>query len=196
MKKYILFFALVAFSATSHAYLSLLTTGDMLQPQQFQIMTYLENAFNKYDGVNVNARGSLGFTEDLQGDFEIGLGEFDVMLGGYVKWVPIPDVEGQPAIGIRTGISYINWDHYSQTSIVGMPFLSKGVPTDYGKFTPYTGLPLGINSNSDDTNFFARLALGSEWTHPDQPQLHGIAELAFGLSKSFSSLNIGGSYDF
>jgi hypothetical protein len=196
MKKLALFLILFAFSGSSHAYLSLLSTGEMLKPEQFQVMTYVESVFNKYKGTNVNARGSLGFTDELQGDFEIGLGEFDVTLGAYVKWVPIPDVDDQPAIGVRAGLSYLNWDDFSQTSIVAMPFLSKGFVTDHGKFTPYTGIPLGINSNDDDTYFFARIAFGSEWTHPDQPHLHAIAEVAFDLSKSFSSINAGGSYDF
>lgn len=198
MKKSIalLLLSISSFASTSHAYLSLLSTGEILEQNQFQVMGYIESVFNKYDGTNLNARGSLGLAEDLQADIEIGVGEFDVMLGAFAKWVPIPDVNDQPAVGVRAGLSYLNWDDFSQTSIVAMPFVSKGFETNWGKFNPFTGIPFGINSNDDDTYFMARIAFGTEWTHDDNKQLHAIGEIAFDLSKSFSSINAGASYDF
>lgn len=178
------------------AYQSLLSTGDMVQPEKFQLLGYIENIFDDLDGFNANVRGTYGITDELQGDLELGAGEFDVMLGAFLKWVPIPDYEKQPAIGVRAGLSYFDTDRYSQTSITAMPFVSKGVESPQGRFTPYIGFPLAINSNSNDTFFSSRIAFGTEWTHPEQKQIHVVGELGLELSKSFNSLTIGASYDF
>lgn len=197
MKKVILFLALLTWAPTSFAYQSLLTTGDLLEPDQFQIMGYIESIFDELDGVNVNARGTYGLNDEMQIDMEVGIGDLDIMLGGFLKWVPIPDYDKQPAIGVRAGVSYINTDAYSQTSISAMPFVSKGIPdTPHGKFTPYLGLPLAWNSNKNDDYFSARIVLGTEWTPAQQQDVHVVTELGLDLSKSFNSLSVAGSYDF
>lgn len=196
MTKILFILATLFFANFAMAYQSLLSTGDMVQPQQFQVLGYIESIFDELDGVNANVRGTYGMTDELQGDLELGVGEFDVMLGAFIKWVPIPDYEKQPAIGVRAGISYIDTDRYSQTSISAMPFVSKGVDSPQGRFTPYIGFPLAVNSNSNDTYFSSRIAFGTEWTHPEQKQIHVVAELGLELSKSFNSLTVGASYDF
>jgi hypothetical protein len=184
-------------SFSANAYQSLMTSGDLLQPETFQVLPYLESIFDDpIDGLNLNTRLTYGINDELQTDFEIGTGEMDVMLGAFLKWVPIPDYEKQPAIGVRGGISYINTDAYSQTSISAMPFISKGIETQYGRIVPYLGLPLAMNSNKDDTFFSSRLAFGTEWTHPEHKVCHAVAELGLELSKSFSSLSVGAAYDF
>lgn len=177
-------------------YQSLMTSGDMVQPDKFQVMGYIENIFNDLDGVNANVRGTYGINDELQADMEIGSGNFDVMLGAFLKWVPIPDFEKQPALGVRAGFSYINTDKYSQTSVSAMPFVSKGIDSVNGRFVPYFGLPFAVNSNKNSTYFSSRIAVGAEWTHPEYKQFHGVAELGLELSKSFGSFNIGASYDF
>lgn len=184
------------FSFSAYGYQSLMTTGDLIQPETFQVLGYVESIFDELDGVNINVRGNYGINDELQGDVEIGAGELDVILGAFLKWVPIPDYEKQPAIGVRAGISYIDSNLYSQTSITAMPFVSKGIETPNGRFVPYIGFPLAFNSNKNDDYFSSRIAFGTDWTHPEQKQLHVIAELGLELSKSFSSLSVGASYDF
>ena len=196
MSKLLIVLGLFVFSGKAQAYQSLLTSGDMLQPQTYQIMPYLESIFDDIDGLNINSRLTYGFNEELQGDFEVGIGELDVMLGAFLKWVPIPDYEKQPALGVRAGLSYIDTNRYSQTSVSAMPFVSKGIETPHGRIVPYLGIPLAFNSNSDDTYFSSRLVLGTEWTHPEHKRCHAIAELGLELSKYFSSLTVGASYDF
>lgn len=197
MKK-IIILGIITFSSISQAYMSLMTTGDMVEANQFQALGYLEHIFNRYDGTNINARGTMGINDELSGDIELGLGELDIMIGAFAKWVPIPDHDKQPAIGIRGGISYIDEDSFTQTSITAMPFLSKSFNTEYGKYTPFGGIPFGLNSNDKDDYFTARLALGTEWTPADEEfkQLRVIGELGFNLSKSFGSFNLGASWNF
>lgn len=195
IKKMMILYAIL-FSFSAYGYQSLMTTGDLIQPETFQVLGYVESIFDELDGVNINVRGNYGINDELQGDIELGAGELDVMLGAFLKWVPIPDYEKQPAIGIRAGLSYIDSDRYSQTSITAMPFISKGIESPNGRFVPYIGFPLAINSNKNDDYFSSRIAFGTDWTHPDQKQLHVIAELGLELSKSFNSLSIGASYDF
>lgn len=195
IKKLIILCALL-FNFSAYGYQSLMTTGDIIQPESFQVLGYVESIFDELDGVNINVRGNYGINDELQGDLELGAGELNVMLGAFLKWVPIPDYEKQPAIGVRAGISYIDADVYSQTSITAMPFVSKGIDSPNGRFVPYIGFPFAINSNKNDNYFSSRIAFGTDWTHPDQKQVHVIAELGIELSKSFNSFNVGASYDF
>lgn len=173
--------------------MSLMTTGDILQKNQVQGLGYLEF----WRGTNANARLSVGINEELQGDFEVGSGDIDFMTSANLKWVPFPDYERQPALGIRGGLTYIDTDRYSQTSVVATPFASKAFESPHGKFAPYAGVPLAVNSNSDDTFFTARMIVGLEWTPINMSNFHVIGEGGLKISnKSFGSVNIGAAYDF
>jgi len=193
----------------SQAYLSLMTTGDIVPTGQFQLLGFLENSFDDIDyiknrppnspdsdGLSLNGRASYGLNEDMQIDLEIGFGEFDYMIGGFLEWVPFPDADNQPAVGFRGGFVYVDTDNSSQTSITVMPFASKSFQSDHGKFVPYVGLPLALNSNDSENYFAARLAMGTEWTHPEYPLVHVIGEFDFELSKSFTSFSVGAAFDF
>lgn len=189
----LVFIVSVFFISQGNAYMGLMTTGDILQNNQVQGLGYLEF----WDGTNVNARASLGISEDLQGDIEIGAGDIDFTISAMAKWVPIPDYQKQPAMGIRGGVTYLDTDGYTQTSFVATPFASKAFHSPHGKFSPFGGIPLALNSNSDDTFFTARLIAGLEWTHPTQTNFHVIGEAGVKISsRSFGSVNIGAAYDF
>ncbi|MCB9072713.1 MAG: hypothetical protein H6623_03760 [Bdellovibrionaceae bacterium] len=192
MRLMLLFTVLVFSMSKSYAYMSLMTTGDILKQNQVQGMGYLEF----WRGTNANARASMGINDSLQGDVEIGSGDVSFMMSAMVKWVPIPDYEKQPAMGIRGGLTYVNTHDYSQTSVVAMPFLSKAFQSPHGKFSPYASIPLAVNSNKDHSFFSARLVVGVEWTPLEQNNFHVIGEAGAHISKSFSSLNVGASYDF
>jgi hypothetical protein len=188
-----LIISVILVALPSQAYMSLMTTGDILQKNQVQGLGYLQF----WRGTNIHARGSLGVSEDLQADLEVASGDFDFMVSAMAKWVPIPDYEKQPALGIRGGLTYIDTDRYTQTSIVATPFASKAFQSPHGKFAPFAGVPLALNTNSDDTFFTARLLLGLEWTPENQSNFHVIGEAGIKISsRSFGSLNIGAAYDF
>lgn len=185
------------------AYQAFLNTGEILPQGQFQLTGYLETIFDEFDGVNLNGRGTMSVSDELQVDVELGFGEFDIYLGGFVKWVPIPDYEKQPALGIRGGLSYVKIDDFNETSGTIAPFASKSFETEVGPFTPFAALPFGVanhsdkNPNDDDTFFTAKLALGTEWMNPEwHPNFRVIGELNIELTEAFTSFNVGASYRF
>ena len=201
--KNLIFLAITLTASHAFSYQAFLNTGEILPQGQFQLMGYLESVFDEFDGVNLNARGSMSFSDELQADVELGFGEFDIYLAGFVKWVPIPDYEKQPALGVRGGISYIKINDFNETSVTVAPFASKSFETNVGPFTPFAAIPFGIANhtnkapNKDDTFFTAKLALGTEWTNPNwDPNLRIIGELNLELTKSFTSFNAGASYRF
>jgi len=198
MKKLLLASLITLLSVHAQAYMNLLTTGELTPTNHWATMGYLEGVFNKYDGVNINARGSYGISDELQVDAELGTGKFNAVMGAFAKWVPIPDVDNQPAIGLRAGIGFVDADKTNETSVNATPFISKGFQTEQGRFTPYGGVMLAVNSNDADTFFASRLILGTEWKSPleDWKDVRVLAELGFELSKSFSSLAVGMSYTF
>lgn len=193
MRLSLAFLSLILVSMSSHAYMSHMTTGDILQKNQVQALGYLEF----WRGTNVNARASMGLTDSLQGDLEVSSGDIDFMVSAMAKWVPIPDYQKQPALGIRGGITYLDTDRYTQTSFSATPFASKFFESPHGKFAPYLGVPLALNTNSDDTFFTARAILGVEWTPINHSNIHIIGEGGTKISRrSFGSVNVGVAYDF
>lgn len=187
----------------AQGYQSFLSTGEILQKEDFQLLGYIESVFDEFDGINANLRFAKAFDEEFQGELEVGMGEFDVYLGAFVKWVPIPDYESQPAIGVRAGLSYIKVDDFNETNISLAPFVSKAFETQVGKVVPFAALPFGIGNNSgipnqdDDTFFMSKLSLGAEWSSKEwEKDIRIIGELGVELSDSFNSFNIGANYTF
>ena len=74
MKKLLLASLITLLSVHAQAYMNLLSTGELTPTNHWAATGYLEGVFNKYDGVNVNARGSYGISDELQVDAELGTG--------------------------------------------------------------------------------------------------------------------------
>ena len=143
MKKLALSFATLMFSLPSYGYYSVLTTGEIL-PQDQYTMTPEVQFMNDPDGVNVGAHFETGLTEGSGLRGEIGVGKVDVYLGGFYKFIPYPDIEGQPAVGFNTGVVYASDAGYSEFTLRFEPLVSKKFETNFGFLTPYGSVPVGF----------------------------------------------------
>ena len=160
MTKILILFSLF-FAQNSYAYLSLMSTGEILPENQYRVS-----------------------------------GELQDITAGFLKWVPFPDLDTQPAIGIMGGVSFSGNHGYSSFSALIKPFISKTYEFEFGHFTPYGGLTTGSTSSDGHSSSPLFVHGGMEWKPKDLPQLNFMGEIGFDINDAFNYISISASYYF
>ncbi len=199
-----LFLFLLFPSSYGLAYFSLMDTGELRQGQKTRLLGESQIISNAPKGFNFNGRyvlGSSGFVPDSEIQLEAGAGSVDYQLGVFLKWVPFPDTDDQPAVGVRTGFTFARFLEYSTYGLNITPIISKHINSDLGKITPYLGLPIGLQQNTLDFYTSFQAAFGLEWA-PEEWELGSsrgfnfLLEYGLGLSQGFDYLSLAMAYDF
>lgn len=187
MKKWILGF-LVLMAQTSNAFLSLSESGDLLTDGQLRIG--LEPQFRISDGGASNFSLFLdsALREDMNWRLLVGTGDTDLVFQGSLKWIPVPDYQKQPALGLRTDVALGRDSDETFWTLRLVPLMSKQVDTDYVLFTPYIAPTLGFTGVKGTSTTFSQLILGSEIRPHELERWAFSAELGTNISKSFSHL--------
>lgn len=191
------FVSLVALTQSASAgYLSILESGEVLPAGQYQFGIAPQLLLNEGGGADVDAYVDAPFSD--AGSFRVlaGGGKVDFHIGGAVKYVPFPDVDNQPAIGLRAALWYARVSEVNVMTLQLAPLLSRKVETDAGLFVPYAALALDFTSAKDDNHTGVQFVGGSEWKTPDVPNMTFAAEVALNLNKSYSALNLSVAFPF
>jgi hypothetical protein len=108
-----------------------------------------------------------------------------------VKWIPIPDVDKQPAMGINIGLVYGKDGDYSDLTFRFEPMLSKKIDVEGTVFTPYAAAPVGMRmrdtSNpyiNDDTKATFQLVVGSQLQVEKWKTMQFMAEVGIDIDNS------------
>lgn len=195
MTKILILFSLF-FAQNSYAYLSLMSTGEILPENQYRVSGELQDITTDGEGANVLVSLDTPFREDMNFRFEAGTGATDYALAGFLKWVPFPDLDTQPAIGIMGGVSFSGNHGYSSFSALIKPFISKTYEFEFGHFTPYGGLTTGSTSSDGHSSSPLFVHGGMEWKPKDLPQLNFMGEIGFDINDAFNYISISASYYF
>jgi hypothetical protein len=189
-------------SSPCWAYYEVLDTGEVLAPGHHKITGGLQ-ALTDDGGANMTGIFDTGLQQDWGLRGIVGFGKTDYSLGGMVKWVPIPDVEGQPAVGLNAGLTYARWNDANELTFRFEPLVSKKFMIDTAAITPYASVPIGVrvrNSNradvDDDTQTTFQLALGSQLQVEQLKNLQFIAELGLDLDHAFPYVSVGALFYF
>jgi hypothetical protein len=188
MKSCIALLSLLFFSFPSHAYLTLLDTGRVLPESGFRLGVgpqFITDS-NNGSGANFLGRFDMGLTEGTALSAELGVGKVDFFAGGRYKWIPIPDIEGQPALGVLTGLYFARQNSVTTFSVRAWPIISKKFETGLGMFDPYGSIPLGFSATSDQSEFPVQAIGGTEWQPNGLEKISFFAEFGVNLSKAFS----------
>ena len=186
------------------SYFSLMDTGELRQGQNTRLLGETQVISNEPEGFNFGGRyvlGSNGFISDSEVQLEAGAGSVDYQLGVFLKWVPFPDTDNQPAVGVRTGFTFAKLLEYSTYGLNITPLISKHINSDLGKVTPYLGLPIGLQKNTLDFYTSFQVILGLEWS-PEEWELGSsrgfnfLLEYGLGLDQAFDYLSLALAYDF
>ena len=196
-----LLFSSLLLTIPSSAYFSVLDTGEVVKTGEYKVLAEGQFLTDAPEGFNLNGRFATGIDEESELQIELGFGSIDFNIGGFYKWVPVPDTDDQPAVGVRAGFTFAQVSDFSTYGLNVTPFASKKFETEHGVFSPYVGVPIGLQQNSIDTRFSLQASIGLEWI-PDQwslPELYGfrfLTEYSFEIDDAFSYFSIASSYSF
>ena len=189
-------------AAPSWAYNEVLSTGQVLERGQFRLTGGLQ-ALTERGGANVTGIIDTGIQEDFEVRGILGFGKTDYLLGALVQWVPIPDVEGQPAVGFLTGITYARWFNGSEFTLQWNPLVSKKFAVGEGAIIPYAGIPLGLRFRdnqtvgvADTTQMTIQVTGGAQIQVERWKNLQFIGEVGINLEHAYSYVSAGALFYF
>lgn len=186
---------LVTLPMVSQAYYSTMDTGELQTGNDFKLNLETQFVSSGDEGINFNGRIDTALTDDTNLRGLIGFGTTDFQVGGYLKWIPIPDIDNQPAMGLLGGLNYARFEDENDVSLRIVPLASKKLSFEFGQLTPYAALPFGLRSYADETDVPLQLELGSEIKinnlHEDLKNLSFMFEVGFDLVDAFSYISLG-----
>jgi len=177
------------------AFAPVLESGELVKASHYQVG--LNPAIYTQSGggiqMNIFLDGHLG--EGLSYRALMGTGTYDFLGQGTVKYVPFPDVDHQPAIGIRGGFFLARKDSVNSFGIEVTPLVSKMLRTNEGPIVPYVAVPLRWVSAK--TNFVSTTAaFGCEWFPASIQDYYFTGEIGLELKDSSSYLAVGATLPF
>lgn len=186
-------FGLILIPCASFGYYSTLDTAELLKPGEYQAGIEPQYIFDNYPGVNVIGHFDMGASDSGNLKFLVGSGRTSFQGGAYYKIVPIPDIEGQPGIGVFGGVLYAYQNNTSALNFRLHPEISKKFKSvDAGEITPYGSIPFGIDFAGTNTYYPVQLAVGTRWLPPTMKHMNFWAEFGFELdSAAFSYISLG-----
>jgi len=176
-------------ASNAHAYLSMAESGELVPMGKYQVGIEPQLMLNRGDGGNVDAFFDAPINDSTSARLLIGSGTVDFNGFASVKYIPFPDVDNQPAIGIRGGVGLDRINGNNGLDIQVAPLISKKFDTDMGMTVPYFALPITFTSNNNDSFTRANVAVGTELHSPQAPQVTFGAELGIDLNRSYSYIS-------
>lgn len=193
--KYFLLLGLFLSSA-AQAYLTIAESGELISTGKYQVGVEPQLLLNKGGGANFDLFLDTGINESTSARITMGAGAVDFNAFASAKWVPFPDVDNQPAMGIRGGVGIARDESENIIQVQIAPLVSKKFNTEYGLTVPYLAIPFNI-LNTKEENFVAtNLTMGSEFQSTEWNGVTMGAELGIDLNKSYSYISIFATFPF
>ena len=185
-------------SVQAHAaYYGVLDDGEILESGKYKLTPDLQ-ALTRNGGLNLGITADMGFQEDFGLRALAGFGKTDVYGGVMFKWMPIPDIESQPAIGVNVGLVYGKAGDFSDLSFRAEPLISKRIVVDQTVITPYASIPVSIRTSKSSNEFIkdrndvaVQMVLGSQLQVEAYKNLQFIAEIGLDLEKAPGYVSLG-----
>lgn len=191
------FIFLTAFilSRSSFAYLAINETAELMPEGYYKIGVAPQLMLSDGGGINVGAFVDGYIADDINGRIQIGAGKTpDFWTSASIKWVPYPDVDRQPAMGLRGALIYARDESVDFYSFQVTPIISKMADTRYGKMIPYVGLPITLINTKSNSTTATQFAVGAEWFSNETMHIGG--EFDLNLNKSFTAVSVFISFPF
>jgi hypothetical protein len=179
----------LAIAVPAEAFLTIGESGELTPVGTYKIGVEPQIRISNGSGANIGAMIDTGINDEWSWRVQLGTGETDFWTGASAKWVPIPDYENQPAIGLRVDANFGRDADETFTVFRGAPLVSKSFDTEVGKLTPYAALPIGVWSMKGESDNISQFVIGSEGKFEQAPDWMFSAELGFNMSKAFSYIS-------
>ncbi|MGZ3775037.1 MAG: hypothetical protein ACXVCY_14200 [Pseudobdellovibrionaceae bacterium] len=195
--KFVKYFILGFFlSTTAQAYLSIAESGEMVPPGKYQVGVEPQLLLNKGGGANFDVFFDSSINESTSARVQMGAGAIDFNAFASVKWIPFPDVNNQPAMGLRVGAGLARDEQQNILQLQVAPLLSKKYDTEYGLTVPYLAVPFNFLNSKTENVVATNLVVGSEFHYVDWKEVTLGGELGIDLNKSYSYISIFATFPF
>lgn len=181
-------------TAQASAFLTTNESGELTTPGTFRIGAEPQLRISDGSGGNVGFFVDSGVNDEWSWRAQLGTGDTEFWGTASAKWVPIPDLDSQPAIGLRPEVTFGRDENESFSVFRVSPIVSKKIDTEIGKLTPYLALPIGVFAWRGKSDTISQIVIGSEGKFEEMPTLLFSAELGMNMSKTFSYIS--GSISF
>lgn len=195
-----LLLAATCFATISHAVEvpgGLIRTGEGIAPDQYEFLmspVYVMSPTGAYLASEVRYQAN----EDFAAGLSFGAGEVGFNIGANGTWYILPDLEGQPALGVMGGL-YFNRLKPSNWFVVKVaPVVSKTVKQDWGTLTPYAGIHFtpSFRLGEPYNELSVKTSLGTAFAIKAMNGLRLWGEFDLGVANSVHEVVVGLSYPF
>lgn len=199
MKPLLLILGLLT-SSSAFAYYDVLDTGEIMAKGNYKL-TGGAQLLTDEGGANGEAIFDAGFSDEFGGRATFGLGRTDIFAGALFKWMPIPDIDNQPAIGFNVGLLYGKANGNRDLTFRFEPLVSKKIDAGSTVWTPYASIPLGLRSRDSEDNgksndFAWQLVGGTQLQIEKWKKLQFMAEIGVDLGKAVSHVSVAAVFYF
>lgn len=177
-------------------YLSIGESGEIINPGSYRVGGSLQSLSAGSGGMNVGGFLDAGWQDDLSSRFLFGVGSVEYQMGATLKYIPFPDVDNQPALGVRSAFWLSRQDDTSVTTLQFAPMASKRIQIPKGNLFSYVALPINIVAIKNHNEAGTQFTLGAEYDHPEMRNVFFAAELQLNLNKSESGICVFASIPF
>ncbi|MDG0817317.1 hypothetical protein [Bdellovibrio svalbardensis] len=183
-------------SSTANAYLSIAESGELLPQGSYQVGFEPQLLTSKNSGGNFDLFFDTTVNESTSARILLGGGTIDFNAFGSVKWVPFPDVDKQPAMGLRFGAGIARDEDENIIQLQFAPLVSKKYDTEYGLAVPYLSVPFTFLNTKKENYVATNLAVGSEFHYHEWNNMTLGGEIGLDLNKSWSYISVFATFPF
>lgn len=179
------------FSTPAFAYLTIGESAEIMPPTEYRFGFEPQLFLNEGGGANVGAFFESNISESSSARFGLTSGKVDFSMFGSYKYVPFPDVDRQPALGVRVGAGYARLSSENLVLVQVAPLVSKKTqPVEkLGDVVPYFSLPFTLTSGKSESFVASNLTFGIEVNPHSDHVFYWSVEASFNLSKSYSYIS-------
>lgn len=180
-------FLLISVSTLSaHAFLTFNDSAEINPSHDYRIGVEPQFRLTDGTGINLGAFAESSLNEEWAWRAQVGAGHTDFWAAGSAKWVPIPDYDKQPGIGVRPEFIFGRDESETFTILRASPFVSKKLETEIGVITPYAAMPISLLAWRGKSDNLTQLVLGSEGKFDQIPDILFSAEIGLNLGNTFT----------
>lgn len=192
--KILLFSLLFAFSSRGFAFLTFNESAEMTPQGQYRLAVEPQIRMTEGAGTNLGFFAESSLSDEWSWRAQFGGGQTDFWAGASAKWIPIPDYEKQPGIGLRPEVLFGRDESETFTIFRISPLISKKLETEVGLITPFAAFPIGLFAWQGKSENITQLILGAEGRFDKYKNLLFSAEFGLNLGHTFSYIS--GSVSF
>ena len=163
-----------------------------VDPGQFALGLEPELVLTHGAGIGANIKYTHGLNDlmDIQGIIGTGSGPRRFRIGGNLSFDFIPDIEGQPGLGLATQALYVRIPDAGRLELTGIPYIHKEFPTGDGQgVEPFFAFPLGFGFSSGSYQGIAQAVVGALFRKSESIQL--VTEIGINVNHAESYLSGG-----